>query len=437
MPLIRNREDMLARYPGGKVVIEGKTKTIFTLEGTDLVASIAKDDITAGDGAKHDIIPEKGVLATKTTCNVFSLLKSCGVPVAFVQQDGPNSFIAPRCTMLPYEVVVRREGHGSYLKRNPHLSKGQLFPRLIVEFYLKTSGKTWKGKPLVADDPFMRYVVDGCMIELYDPAKPLHTQQPFLVLQASEVFGYEEEWMLFPKMKETARRTFLVLEKAWQLLGRTLVDFKIEFGLDANGKLMLADVIDNDSWRLLENGAYLDKQVYRDGGALSDVAARYAHVAALTYHFSLPHQRIVLWRGSETDDAEQFRKALGDFADLLLVVTCSAHKEPIRAVQMLHRVLQEVPDSVVIAYIGMSNGAGPTLSAQTTVPTITVPANYKEFREDVWSSTRTPSNVPVMTVLDPKNATQAALNILAARNPRIYAYRRADIESRATNVVTI
>lgn len=436
MKLIRRLEDIQAQYPGATVITEGKTKLIIAIPGTERVALIAKDDITAGDGAKHDVIPNKGVLATKTTCNVFSLLKACGVPVAFLEQDGPDSFIAPRCTMLPYEVVVRREGHGSYLKRNPHLSKGQLFPRLIVEFYLKTKDKQWKGKALVADDPFMRYIADGCMIELFDPAKPLYTQQPFLTLPASDVFGYGEEWKLFPKMKEIARQTFLVLEKAWQLLGRTLVDFKVEFGIDANGAMLLADVIDNDSWRLIEKGAYIDKQVYRDGGSLSDVAARYTHVAGLTDHFSIPRQRIVLWRGSDSDDVEVFKKVIDGSVELE-VVTLSAHKQPVQAVLNLHRSLQEVPDSVVIAFIGMSNGAGPTLSAQTTVPMITVPANYKEFPEDAWSSLRTPSNVPVMTVLDPKNAAQAALNILAARNPRIYAARRADIESRMTNVVAI
>lgn len=430
-------EAMQAKYPGGKVVIEGKTKTIFTLEGTSLVALIAKDDITAGDGAKHDIIPNKGVLATKTTCNVFSLLKACGVPVAFMEQDGPNAFIAPRCTMLPYEVVVRREGHGSYLKRNPHLSKGQYFPQLIVEFYLKSKDKNWNGKPLIADDPYMLQTVMPATIQLFDPAKPLHAQQPFLVLENSEVFQFVDESLMFPKMVEMARHAFLVLEKAWQQLGRTLVDFKVEFGLSSTGNLLLADVIDNDSWRLLENGAYIDKQVYRDGGSLNDVAARYTHVAALTDQFTLPKQRIVLWRGSDSDDVEVFKKALGEFSNLLTVVTCSAHKQPVAAVRTLHRVLQEVPDSVVIAYIGMSNGAGPTLSAQTTVPVITVPASGKEWHEDVWSSLRTPSNVPVMTIMDPKNAIQAALNILSARNPRIYAARRGDIESRAENVVTI
>ena len=112
------------------LIAEGKTKQIYRINGaSDLVAVISKDDITAGDGAKHDVIPDKGRLATATTCNVFRLLKASGLPVAFEEQDGPTSFVAPPCTMLPYEVVARREAHGSYLKRNPNYAKGQLFPQ--------------------------------------------------------------------------------------------------------------------------------------------------------------------------------------------------------------------------------------------------------------------------------------------------------------------
>ena len=97
----------------------------------------------------------------------------------------------------------------------------------------------------------------------------------------------------------------------------------------------------------------------------------------------------------------------------------------------------ETPDTVVIAYIGRSNGAGPTLSAITNVPVITVPASAKEFPEDVWSSLRAPSNVPVMTVLEPANAVLAALNILSSRNPRLYARVRGEIESRMVNTIEI
>ena len=304
--------------------------------------------------------------------------------------------------MLPYEVVARREAHGSYLKRNPHFAKGQLFPQLIVEFFLKTKDKNWKGKPLVCDDPLMIYAEGASQIRLFNPAKPMQGQEPFLVLPASEVFSRDDEWKIFPEMRRIARHAFLVLEKAWQLEGGTLVDFKVEFGFDPKGRLLLADVIDNDSWRVIENGSYIDKQVYRDGGALDDVAAKYRRVAEITGRFQLPRQRIILWRGSETDKTEPFSRGArrpegSDDGGHLLGAQGAGH-----AAAILHRMVQEVPDSVVIAYIGRSNGAGPTLSAMSTIPVITVPASIKDFPEDVWSSLRAPSNVPVMTVLEPR-----------------------------------
>ena len=431
-------ERVAVKFSPGALVAEGKTKKIHLVKGSsDRVTVVAKDDITAGDGAKHDIIPDKGRLATATTCNVFRLLQACGLPVAFVEQDSPILFVAPKCDMLPYEVVVRREAHGSYLKRNPHLAKGQLFPQALVEFYLKTKDKNWKGKPLVADDPFMQFADDAQQIKLFNPAKPLQGQEPFLVLAGSEVFGRADESKMFPEMRRIARQAFLVLEKAWQLEGGTLVDLKVEFGFDAKGGLLLADVIDNDSWRVLEGGSYIDKQVYRDGGALDDVAAKYRHVADVTSHFRLPRQRIVLWRGSEKDSPDAFLQALGELADMMTVVTCSVHKEPVNAAGIFHRMMQEIPDSVVIAYIGRSNGAGPTLSAMSSVPVITVPASIKEFPDDLWSSLRAPSAVPVMTVLDPANAVLAALQILSGRNPRLYAKVRGEIENRTVNTIAL
>jgi len=444
-PLDRNQavdapmsERIASPSPPGALVAEGKTKKIHLVKGSsDQVTVVAKDDITAGDGAKHDIIPDKGRLATATTSNVFRLLKACGLPVAFTGQDSAISFAAPKCEMLPYEVVVRREAHGSYLKRNPHLAKGQLFPKTLVEFYLKTEGKNWKGKALVADDPFMQFDDDTNDIKLFNPAKPLPGQEPFLVLPAKDVFTRKDEAKIFPEMARIARHAFLALEKAWQLEGGRLVDLKVEFGYDAKGTLLLADVIDNDSWRVIEAGAYVDKQVYRDGGALDDVAAKYRHVAEVTARFHVPAQRIVLWRGSDKDKTDAFSDALGDLADMMTVVTCSIHKEPVAGAATLHRLVQEVPDTVVIAYIGRSNGAGPTLSAMSTIPVITVPASIKEFPDDLWSSLRAPSAVPVMTVLEPSNAVLAALQILAARNPKIYARLRGKIEERTVNTVQV
>jgi len=421
----------------GPLVAEGKTKKIHRIRGSDLVSVVSKDDITAGDGAKHDIIPDKGRLATATTCNVFRLLKACGVPVGFNEQDSAISFTAPRCQMLPYEVVVRREAHGSFLKRNPHLSKGQLFSRALIEFYLKSKDRSWKGKPLATDDPFIQYEDGSSEMKLFNPAKPLVGQEPFLVLPTKDVFNHKDESKFFPEMRRIARHTFLILEKAWQLESGTLVDLKVEFGFDAKGNLLLADVIDNDSWRVLENGAYMDKQVYRDGGALDDVIAKYRRVAEITGRFHIPRQRIILWRGSEKDKTEAFSEALGDLKDMMTVVTCSIHREPVNGVAMFNRLIQEIPDTVVIANIGRSNGAGPVLSAMSTVPVITVPASAKDFPEDVWSSLRAPSAVPVMTVLEPSNAVLAALQILSGRNPLIYARLRGEIENRTVNAILL
>jgi len=215
---------------------------------------------------------------------------------------------------------------------------------------------------------------------------------------------------------------------------------KVEFGIDPTGALRLADVIDNDSWRVIEDGAYIDKQIYRDGGQLSDVVRSYQLVERLTSQFVLPRQRIIVWAGSPNDDLAPVLNAIAKISQGQLpsiTMVCSVHKEPVRGLLELSRLTQEVPDTVVIAYIGMSNGAGPTLSAATSVPVITIPAGHDEFAEDVWSSLRAPSKVPVMTVLNPTNAALAAVGILALRNPQLYACLRSEIELRTTNFAVI
>ena len=425
----------------GRTLSEGKTKRIIEKkDDASRVILLAKDDITAGDGAKHDIIPDKGRIATQTACNVFRLLKDCQIPVAFDAQGGPDWFIAPKCQMLPYEVVTRREAHGSFLKRAPHLAKGQLFPRLIVEFFLKTKDRRWNEHELTCDDPYMIWNEAAAIISLFHPAKPFATQQPFLVLADIEVFSQPGESTLFVEMSRRARQTFLVLEKAWQLQGRKLVDMKVEFGIDPAGHLLLADVIDNDSWRVLEDGAYIDKQIYRDGGELADVVRSYQLVERITARFGLPRQRVILWAGSPTDDLGPLAEAVARLSEgqiPTVQIACSMHKEPVRGLLELGRLTQEVPDCVVIACIGMSNGAGPTLAAATSVPVITLPAHYETFPDDVWSSLRAPSKVPVMTVLNPTNAALAALGILALHNPQLHACLRYEVEERTSNVVVL
>lgn len=415
----------------------GKTKTIkpYTSDNPNLIILESKDDLTAFNKAKHDIVSGKAIWANQTTCNVFRFLSASGIPVAFTQQLDEKSFVAPYCQMIPYEVIVRRSAHGSYLKRHPYLKKGHVFPKLIVEFFLKTTDQLWQGTRLDADDPYIQFHED--YLALYKPNQPLDTQEPFLMVRD---FPLKDQRHHFKAIADLAKKTFLLLEKAWHIAGGKLADFKVEFGFDAQGNLLLADVIDNDSWRVIQHGDYLDKQFYRDGGALDEVSKRYRYVCDLTARFTIPHQQLIIWRGSDKDDVAPFIKTFEKYCAphvTITTVTQSMHKDPIGSYQTLAQLIQEVPDSVVIAFVGRSNGAGPTLSANTVVPVITVPYGWQQFPEDVWSSLRGPSNVPVMTVLDPHNAFFAALNILASHNPYLYAHLHLLQEGRLKNIVEL
>ena len=165
--------------------------------------------------------------------------------------------------------------------------KRYFFPDLLVEFFLKTKDRDWQGYDLLCDDPLMEYSKEGGTISLYEASKPFDRKNPFLVLKEEEVFSVFEEWKLFAEMEEIAKRTFTILERAWKTEGGTLVDFKVEFGRTKDGALLLADVIDNDSWRVLENSVHIDKQAYRDGGNLNEVSKKYRHVAEMTRNFLL------------------------------------------------------------------------------------------------------------------------------------------------------
>lgn len=267
------------------VTTEGKTKYVVPIIAARFTA---KDDITAGDGKKHDLLPGKAILATRTTSNVFDLLRHVGIPVAYIAQDSPDSFIGYLCEMFPLEVVVRREAHGSFLKRNPTVPKGSTFTHPVVEFYLKTKNRSYGSLSLPCDDPLLTLSYKG-EVRLYEPGIP--DARPCAMVRAGDIPGLGTS----QRLAHLATRTFLILERAWLLLGRRLVDMKVEFGragADQIGEILLADVIDNDSWRLLNaDGSYVDKQVYRDGGSLEEVLRNYQHIASLTDCFRQPFIR--------------------------------------------------------------------------------------------------------------------------------------------------
>ncbi len=264
------------------VIAEGKTKIIF--EMPDVPGSVgvrAKCDITAGDGRRHDILDRKGVWATRTTCAVFELLKSAGIPVAYEKRLGPVEFQARRCRMLPFEIVTRIRAAGSYLERNPSTRSMRLFDGSpIVEFYLKTSGGRFTGVTVPCDDPYIAaWYPDGVVV--VDAHKP-PTLEESMLIPAPLLWG-EVEPIPSAVLEDLALRSTIILEKAWHRLACELIDVKIECGLDTDGRLLIADVIDPDSWRLLDSdGNHLDKQPYREGAPLDEVARIYRRVAELS-----------------------------------------------------------------------------------------------------------------------------------------------------------
>lgn len=244
----------------GPKIAEGKTKLVYAHPADPALCILAhKDGITAGDGARRSEIPGKGALAGRTTANVFALLNRAGVATHFVAAPAPALTVVRRCTMVPLEVVARRLATGSYLRRNPEVAEGSRFEPPLVEFFLKDDAAH---DPLISPNEIAARAI----------ATPAEVEQ----------------------MAALSRQVFALLEAAWARLDVALVDLKIELGRPATGGLIVADVIDNDSWRIWpggEQGRMLDKQVYRnaasvDDAVLRDVAARYALVADLTDRFA-------------------------------------------------------------------------------------------------------------------------------------------------------
>jgi len=240
----------------GERLAEGKTKIVYTHPTRDdQLYLVHKDSISAGDGAKRDTLPGKGALSCRTTSNVFKLLESKGIPTHFISMVADDVTLVKRCEMIPLEVVMRRIATGSYLRRHPEVKEGTRFDPILVEFFLK-------------DDT------------LHDPLI-----SPSEIVEKGIASAEEVEYMT-----SIGRRVFEVLEEAWASQDIALVDCKIEYGRDSEGNLLVADVIDNDSWRLWPGGdktRMLDKQIYREMSEVTDeglarLLSRYEEVAKRT-----------------------------------------------------------------------------------------------------------------------------------------------------------
>ncbi|HVA33745.1 MAG TPA: phosphoribosylaminoimidazolesuccinocarboxamide synthase, partial [Candidatus Baltobacteraceae bacterium] len=236
----------------GIEIARGKTKVLYEYPGQpDQLVVAQTDQISAGDGARRSEIAGKGRLAAQTTARVFRLLNLCGLPTHYLnggEDDDDNEMVVRRCNMIPLEVVTRGVAAGSFVKRNPSVQRGMLLVPRVTEFFLKDDARH---DPMISPDDI---VAQG-------------------IANPHEVAA----------MNEMGRLTFDILAHAWRKRDVLLVDMKIEFGRLASGEnqgsLVIADVIDNDAWRIWPQGRedlMLDKQIYRnlqtvDDEALADV----------------------------------------------------------------------------------------------------------------------------------------------------------------------
>jgi len=398
----------MADLTPGKLVIEGKTKQIFELPklpGCVLVQS--KDKITAGDGVRQHDLHGKAEISTATTCKVFELLNSAGVKTHYVRRASETAFIAKNCDMVPIEWVTRRVATGSFLKRNEGVKEGFRFNPPKQETFFKDDANhdpQWSEEQLISAE----MKVGGVTI------------------------GKDE----VDFMARTTLVVFEVLEKAWASIDCALIDMKIEFGASADGEIMVADVIDSDSWRLWPSGdkrLMKDKQVYRDmkivtQEALEQVKSNFKWIAErLDLLMPPPKALVVVLMGSPSDEehCKKIAKHCRDMGIPTQLRVTSAHKGTQETLNILAQYEGSGVPTIFVAVAGRSNGLGPVLSANTAYPVINCPpVKTDNVGRDVWSSLDVPSGLGCTTVMYPEAAALASAQILALTDHVIWSRLR-------------
>ncbi|ANU16538.1 phosphoribosylaminoimidazolesuccinocarboxamide synthase [Planococcus maritimus] len=220
-----------------QLLYEGKAKRLYQTDEQGVLWVEYKDSATAFNGEKKEEISGKGRLNNQITSLLFEKLKANGIASHFVKQLSDSEQLVREVSIIPIEVVVRNIVAGSMAKRLG-LDEGKTIDVPVVEFYLKDDAL---GDPLITDDHVSMLA--------------LATEQEVASL------------------KDKARKINEVLIGFFQEIGVDLVDFKIEFGRDEHGDILLADEISPDTCRLWdkETKQKLDKDVFRRNlGNLTD-----------------------------------------------------------------------------------------------------------------------------------------------------------------------
>ena len=210
-------------------IYEGKAKQVYSTDDENLVIIHYKDDATAGNGVKKGTIKDKGIINNKITVKLFSVLEKNRIRTHFREMLNEREQLCERLEIIPLEVIVRNIITGSMAKR-VGIADGTVPKTTIFEICYKNDEY---GDPLIND--------------YHAVAMGLTT--------------FEELGQIY----ETTRKINNLLKKVFDEEGITLVDFKIEFGKNSKGEILLADEITPDTCRLWDKktGKKLDKDRFR------------------------------------------------------------------------------------------------------------------------------------------------------------------------------
>ena len=193
---------------------EGKAKILYSTEDNQVLLTVYKDDATAFNAQKKGQIHGKGAINCAITAALFQMLEKKSIPTHYIDCPSSNQMRVKAVKIIPIEVVVRNIAAGS-LCRQTGLAEGKMLPNPLVEYYLKDDAL---GDPLLTRDRLF----------LLDIVTPQQLQT----------------------LKEMALKINHHLQEFFTRCEITLVDFKLEFGLDSQNQILLADEISPDTCRL-------------------------------------------------------------------------------------------------------------------------------------------------------------------------------------------
>lgn len=225
---------------------EGKAKILYSTDNREILLTQFKDDATAFNALKRGTIVGKGEINCQISSALFQWLESKGIATHFIDQPAPRQMRVRAVKIIPIEVVVRNIAAGS-LCRQTGLIEGTILPFPLVEFYLKND----------------------------DLGDPLLTRDRLFLLKLVTPEQLEQLQSLSLKIDQYLTEFFASCQI-------TLVDFKLEFGTDSAGKILLADEISPDTCRLWDQqkndpqDRVLDKDRFRRD--LGEVESAYQQV---------------------------------------------------------------------------------------------------------------------------------------------------------------